>query len=341
MNNKWQLALIIPFALLLQSCAFMSLADVISSTGGGSPGFGGRYQVQCESGTAFKPLASILAIAILEIPEPPHYDSDAKHAPPDAEYEDLSFGNTAQAFLKGYLEENGFEVIEYSPNRENEHRLVGDYASLDIKGADAYLDVVPIKVEYHIRDEIKREPVVWVSFRLVTADSNETIDAGFELYDAPEEHIYESTEATEANNKEASERLIQSIETASLRIANRIFKLRPESNLSNNELSEHGPGFTGTYVSTITGPTQDLPTKCKDPVVKLSQLGKNISGTFGCSECLIWGEIEDGIIGYKYQSSDGSTGTGKWTVRLDSREITGEWISSRVGEGEWNLVRIR
>lgn len=114
-----------------------------------------------------------------------------------------------------------------------------------------------------------------------------------------------------------------------------------ESDLNNNKLSEHGPGFTGIYISTITGPTQALNIKGRDPAVNLVQNGKSISGTFGCGGGRIpgeggriWGEIEDGIIRFKYKSLDGSTGTGKWIVKPDSKEITGEWSSSGRGEGE-------
>jgi hypothetical protein len=158
--------------------------------------------------------------------------------------------------------------------------------------------------------------------------------------ESPEEHKYESSEALKANKKEASEWLMQGIEAVSFSIAKKIVKREFESDLNNNELSEHGPGFTGTYISTITGQIQALSIKGRDPEVKLIQNGKNISGAFGCKGGLIWGEIEDGIIRFKYETTDGNTGTGKWTVKPDSKEIIGKWSSSWRGEGEWNLVRI-
>ena len=253
--------------------------------------------------------------------------------------------------MKKYLEENDFEVIEYSPNRENEHRLIDDYTNLDIKGADAYLDVVPIEVAYEfLRDTIKRVPYVSAAFRLVSADSNETIYAGTVIYDAPEEHKYESSEALKVNKIESSEWLTQGIEAVSFNIAKNIVKREFESDLNNNELSEHGPDFTGTYNSTITGPTQALNIKGRNPEVILTQNGKNISGTYGSFGCSggtnlgaggrVWGEIEDGVIRFEYKTLNFGTGAGKWIVKPDSNKIIGKWSSSRGEEGKWDLIRI-
>jgi hypothetical protein len=235
MDKFYRLLQVILAAILLSGCEIMvmDLADRVylsyPASRGAIQGF--------ESETAIKSndLVSIQTIAILEIPEPPNYGRDTGYAPENAEYGGLSFGNTAQAFLKNYLEENGFEVIEYSPNRENGHRLIDDYTSLDIKGADAYLDVVPIEVEYRFLWE-KTGPHVSTAFRLVSADSNEEIYAGSIQYgwkhlrtpaagvkiESPEDHEYESSEVLKANKKEAVEWLVQGIEAVSLSIGKNI-----------------------------------------------------------------------------------------------------------------------
>ena len=151
--------------------------------------------------------------------------------------------------------------------------------------------------------------------------------------DSPEEHNYESSEALKANKKEATEWLMEGIDAVSFSIAKKIVKRE-------SGLSEHDPGLTGTYISTITGRTRALDIKGRDPQVKLTQYGKNISGTYGSKGGMIWGEIEDGNIKFHFQSSIGDTGTGEWTVKPDSKEITGKWRSRWRGEGEWNLIRI-
>jgi hypothetical protein len=190
-----------------------------------------------ESETAIrsKDLVSVKTIVLLKIPEPPNYGRDIGFATENAEYEGLSFGNTAQTYLKQYLNKYGFEVIECSPIRVEGPRLMIDYAYLGIKGADAYLDVVPIEVEYKFRWE-KTGPHVSTAFRLVSADSNEEIYAGSILYgwkdgmarsgginiESPEEHEYESSEDLKANKKEAVEWLEQGIEAISLRIGKSI-----------------------------------------------------------------------------------------------------------------------
>jgi len=98
--------------------------------------------------------------------------------------------------------------------------------------------------------------------------------------------------------------------------------------------------LTGSYISKITGVTRALNIKGRNPEVRLIQNGKKISGTFGSKGGMIWGEVEDGTITFKYQSSGGTVGKGVWTVKPESDEIIGKWSSNWVGEGEWNLTRI-
>ncbi len=98
--------------------------------------------------------------------------------------------------------------------------------------------------------------------------------------------------------------------------------------------------LTGSYISKITGVTRALNIKGRNPEVRLIQNGKKISGTFGSKGGMIWGEVEDGTITFKFQSSDGNAGRGVWTVKPESDEIIGKWSANWVGEGEWNLTRI-
>ena len=181
-------------------------------------------------------LVSIHTIAILEIPEPVNYGYADFLARKNTGYEQFSFANTTQAVLKKYLKEYDFEITEYSPNRERKRRLVYDYIALEIKEADAYLDIVPIKVGYFGSINGKREPLVSVAFRLVLADSNERIYAGSLQYgwedpgapasiskiESPNNRIYESIEALRANKQEAAEWLLQGIEAVSSSIARNI-----------------------------------------------------------------------------------------------------------------------
>jgi hypothetical protein len=99
--------------------------------------------------------------------------------------------------------------------------------------------------------------------------------------------------------------------------------------------------ISGTYRSIITGSTQALNIKGRNPEVKLIQKGKNISGTFGNKGGMIWGSIKNGKLKFRFQSSGGNEGRGEWVVEPDSNEITGNWAASWNGEGEWNLIRIK
>lgn len=98
---------------------------------------------------------------------------------------------------------------------------------------------------------------------------------------------------------------------------------------------------TGTYVSTITGNTTVLNIKGRNPQVKLIHKGRKITGTFGTGtrEGIIWGEIEDGVINFKFQTPDGWPGSGEWIIKPESNEIVGKWSSDFSGRGKWNLER--
>jgi len=412
MNPSFPLALTIITGIWLSGCELVLAPAMLLSAPAPS---GAKQGYESETVIKSNDLLSIRTIAILEIPEPPNYGRDIGFATENAEYEGLSFGNTAQTYLNQYLNKYGFDVIECSPIRVEEHRLMVDYAYLDIKGADAYLDVVPIEVEYKFRFG-KNGPHVSTSFRLVSAVSNEEIYTGSIQYgwkdlgvrsagvkiESPEDHKYESSEALLANKKEATEWLVQGIEAVSLSIGKSIvegkfegmaakeldtksydenlwakalkeaegnekkqkikyIELRTGQLYSENVSSVSAPticeksitiserlslqqagvyDFSGIYSSTLTGINAQSILGI-NPVVKLTQKGKKVSGTFGTTGGHFWGEIEDGSIKFEYRTSGGGSGSGKWTVEPNSGELFGKWDSTTwQGSGKWNLKRI-
>jgi hypothetical protein len=83
--------------------------------------------------------------------------------------------------------------------------------------------------------------------------------------------------------------------------------------------------------------------------VTLTQNGKKISGTYrsGSKGGVIWGEIEEDNLKFGFQTSDGYSGRGQWTVNPASKEMIGKWSgygpggSGTAGSGNWNLTYIK
>lgn len=235
MTTNIQLVLVIVITFLLSACEAIA-PIVIQSALLSAPAPSGAVQ-GFESETAINPskLLPVKTIALLEIPEPPNYGRDTRFAQQNAKYDGLSFGKSAQAVLKKQLEDYGFEVIDYSLVRENSFRLVSDYSRLDIEGADAYLDVVPVEVEYKFW-WATCGPHVSTSFRLVSVVSNEEIYAGSIQYgwkdanarsagvriESPEDHKFESSDFLKANKAVAAEWLVLGIEAISSSIGEKI-----------------------------------------------------------------------------------------------------------------------
>lgn len=205
-------------------------------------------------------LELVKTIALLEVPDPRYYRfgegsggltfmfgvvgslmEQSNYGSDTAEYGDFSFGKTSQAFLKQFLEENNYRVIEYPVDRKNKFGLVKDYTTLNIEGVDAYLDVAPVDVGY-MQNEAnifsnRTGPHVSVVVRLVSSATNEVIYAGSAQYgwnmnplvsgikiESPEDHQYESHEELKAQKVQAIERLIRGIEAVSLNIAKKVTK---------------------------------------------------------------------------------------------------------------------
>ena len=153
MNNKGLLALIVFHISLLSGCELLIIMPATTILAGAEVGLGIRdYRAKPaqpfipEEETNSYKLQSVQTIVLLEIPDPPNYGKDT------LQFREFSFGNNAQAFLKQFLQENNYDVIEYAPYRENKYRLVDDYSLLNLTFADAYLDVAPVEVEYKQKD---------------------------------------------------------------------------------------------------------------------------------------------------------------------------------------------
>jgi hypothetical protein len=97
------------------------------------------------------------------------------------------------------------------------------------------------------------------------------------------------------------------------------------------------PDISGTYISEITADSQRFP--LKNPVVMLVQKGNEITGSFREADGNIWGRIEGDTIYFDWDLAT-YMGTGKWTIKPGGNEITGNWFSSGLGTGKWNLTKI-
>ena len=237
MNRSYLLALIISNTILLSSCgvgfAVVGVMAIVPTGIGFAIVTDHNRQKQLRmSEIDIKPskLLSVKTIALLKIPDPSLHGRDTALGENPGEYEEFSFSKTAQDILIQQLEEYGFEVIEFPVIRENKFHLISNYASLDIEVADAYLDVVPIDIEYNLHG-----PHVSAVVRLVMADTTEVIYASSVQYgqgmeksvsgiriESQEDHSYESNEALIKDKEVAIERLVQGVEAVSSRIAQEI-----------------------------------------------------------------------------------------------------------------------
>jgi len=301
-------------------------------------------------------LVTIQTIAILEIPEPNGYWEASFLAKENTRYGQFGFAHTTQAVLKEFLRESGFEIIEYSPNREHKGRLVYDYINLDIKGADAYLDIVPIGVGYRGRMDnhgrlVNPRPHVLAAFRLVLADSNQRLYAGSVQYgwkapstpdsitsiESPGNHVYRSSEALRENKNEAAEWLLQGIEAVSLSIGNTIVNAKlagmATTTLSDstNQPTAHFD-VSGTYHSKISGTYQS------STEATIVQEGDKIKATFSNSDWEVEGVVVDkDTIRFSWR---GSSNKGKGKLVLEPNgDLVGEYHGDSWGQGKWILTK--
>jgi len=236
MNQLYRTAAVVFTAMMLTGCALGPVIMAPIMTGGIVAGESSlsesSQKLIPETEIKTDELDSVKTIALLSIPDLKDYDKDT------AEFGEFNFGAILHVYLKQFMEENGYEVIEYDANRVYRHRLKIDYQRLDIKGADAYLDVVPVEVEYgNISLDDELGPYVSAVVRLVSADTNKVIYAGSVQYgsdvsrsisgiiiEAPEDHRFKSYEALKAKKGEAIEGLVRGIEAVSLNIVKKISK---------------------------------------------------------------------------------------------------------------------
>lgn len=97
--------------------------------------------------------------------------------------------------------------------------------------------------------------------------------------------------------------------------------------------------ISGTYIAKITGDISALNIPNRNPVVRLTQNGNEISGTFGRNGGLIWGKFDSDEIVFNFQSSGGNEGRGVWKVDPGGKVLTGKWSATWKGVGEWNLTK--
>ncbi len=370
MNQIFRLVVGVLTAILLSSCEVLVMAAMMVPSPDSMNGSG--QQLISEKEIKSKELEAVKTIALLEIPDPPNYGKEADGRD-TAEYGAFRFGNTSQAFLKQYLEQNGYKVIEYTPyqERKNPFRLIEDYNDLDIKGADAYLDVAPVEVKYTQKLSLNfnyvQRPYVSVAVRLVSAETNKVIYAasvryGWEevklfpregiLIESPEDHRYESHEALKAKKEEAIERLVLGVDAVSFYIANKIGKRANQlysenvSSISKSNLNEQpyldsavsGAVLSGTYVSDIKrGPPWMF--SDRKPWFTFEQNGNDIIGTdVSKNGSKIYGIRNGDTIKFKYWGSFRLI-VGRWKINPDGTSLEGTWEADNE-HGSWNLTRI-
>jgi len=201
-------------------------------------------------------LNSIHSIALLEVPDPAYYyfgegsggasfmfgiigtiGEGLATGKDSHEYGDFSFAKNIQHSLRQYLQENNFKVIQTAVNRGEKVALVKDYDSLDIKGVDAYLDVVPLDVGYKQSDlgGVYYEdigPILSVVVRLISADTKEVLYADTISYgwapatifyyvdfESPIEHQFVNLDSLRKNKEKAFDHLKEGIEKVAFEIA--------------------------------------------------------------------------------------------------------------------------
>lgn len=244
----------------------------------GAEGLSHRSQGSLDTRTIdWNELESVKTIALLDIPDPNGPDNyNWKYGDFSLDYGDFSFGKILQDFLRQFLKENGYQVIEYTANRKYKSELItkssfiNDYEKLDIEGADAYLDIVPAEVKYRQRGPYAKDqsvaPHLRVVFRLVSASTSEVIWAGTVVYTryghgyrlakwsinilSPDDHRYKSPETLNMNKEEAFQRLVYGIEVISASIVKNITEGEFVSELSApvKKILSDNEQFTDTFV---------------------------------------------------------------------------------------------
>jgi len=179
---------------------------------------------------------SIKSIALLKIPEPQFgYFLGEGGSGPGAtlaglrgllqgwtrpkhpEYAGFQFTAVAERLLTEHLKAAGFNVITVPVERKKRYQVLRNYKALSVPNVDAYLDVAPLGVGYRqslnpysTAEEVG--PYLCVVVRLVSARSKnilyaDTIQYGWRKakieidgtdIDAPEQHVFENTEAAGA-----------------------------------------------------------------------------------------------------------------------------------------------
>jgi hypothetical protein len=242
MYRYFTLITVLTVTILLSSCAGIPKQSFISKT-------------TFESDR----LRPIRSIAILDVPNPPHYylgggigpatfflgglgaaielssvDKDTK------EYRDFNFAEITQQRLKKHLEAKGYHVILVRTKRGDQYKLLDNYSSINIPGVDAFLDLVPVEVGFKRKafaGPFSKEigPHVSMVFRLISSNSKkvlytESVQYGYDKnpfasgtkIDSPPNHKFKNTNAMKAHKQKSFKQLVQGIDTLSRVIAKRL-----------------------------------------------------------------------------------------------------------------------
>lgn len=148
---------------------------------------------------------------------------------PEYESADFHFSAAAERLLTEHLKAAGFSVISVPVDRKKPNQLLRmrNYKALSVPNVDAYLDVVALGIGYRKSFSgawpfaHKVGPYVSVAVRLVSARSKKILYADIIEYawskahnpgvegtdiDAPDDHVFESTEAVELDLGSADRR---------------------------------------------------------------------------------------------------------------------------------------
>jgi hypothetical protein len=209
-----------------------------------------------------KAFSTIKTIALLDVPNPPHYylgegigpltfffgalgaAAELSQAGKDSkEYGEFNFAAVTQQRLIEHLTAKGYRVQVVTVNRTNKYRLLDDYKPLNIPGADAILDVAPVEVGYKtspLSGPFASEvgPHLSMVFKLISGESKELWYSASAQYgyaknpfvtgirlDAPLDHKFNNVDTLKANKQKAIEQLIDGINALSKSISARIAAL--------------------------------------------------------------------------------------------------------------------
>lgn len=194
----------------------------------------------------------IKTIALLKIPNPPHYNLGGGIGPATfffghlgaaaelssvgkdtQEYGNFTFNTIAEDKITKYLAQYGYKTKIVRIKRVKPYNLIDDYSSLNISQVDAILDVVPIEVGF------KREafagpftteigPHVSIAINLVSTKLKKVIYSKSAQYgydknpfvtgikiDSPQNHKFKDTNEFKSNKSKAIDQLIIGIDTLS------------------------------------------------------------------------------------------------------------------------------